>query len=205
MSKRTSHAASGRRSRGFSIVELVVGMAVLGVLVGMGAPSMREWLANAALRSVAESITGGLQMARSEAMRRNTTVTFRVLDQGDVLWEVVDGSNTRLHFAARASSGNAAAVTVSGFINAGVTADWVKGAAFNGMGRAVAVSYGPGGNEVWDSNIGESVGFRVDLPASVLPPASTRDFRIDVQRWGAVRMCDPNLRPGLSQACAGSV
>lgn len=201
--RKVANFAVSHRSRGFSVIELVIGMAILSLLVGMGTPSLRQWIANAALRSVAESFTGGLHMARSEAMRRNTTVTFRYFDQGETLWEIVDGAGTRLHAAVRGTGSIASQATLRGFEGTGRSADWLKGVAFNGMGRASALSYGSDGNGVWDPTIvGETVSFLIDLPAVVLAPADSRDFRVEVQRWGAVRMCDPNLRAGLTQACA---
>ena len=58
------------------MIELCIGLAVLAMLIAFAVPGMRGWLLNSQLRSTAESIQNGLQLARSEAVRRNVFVTF---------------------------------------------------------------------------------------------------------------------------------
>jgi len=65
-----------RKELGFSLVELLVAIALIAVLVGLGAPSYQEWIESTRIRSAAESIQGGLQLARAEAVKRNTQVQF---------------------------------------------------------------------------------------------------------------------------------
>jgi type IV fimbrial biogenesis protein FimT len=65
-----------KAGRGFSLVELIVGMAILGVLLAIAMPAFSNWLRNARVRTAAESVQNGLQLARAEAVRRNTTVAF---------------------------------------------------------------------------------------------------------------------------------
>jgi type IV fimbrial biogenesis protein FimT len=69
--------------RGFSLVELIVGMAILGVLLAIAMPAFSNWLRNARVRTAAESVQNGLQLARAEAVRRNTTIRFQLVDTAD--------------------------------------------------------------------------------------------------------------------------
>jgi type IV fimbrial biogenesis protein FimT len=62
--------------RGFSIIELSVALTIAGVLLALGAPAMSGYLQNARLGTAAQSIYGGLQMARTEAVKRNQQVEF---------------------------------------------------------------------------------------------------------------------------------
>lgn len=71
------------RQSGFSMVEMAVTLAVLGILMAAAMPSMGTWMANARIRNTAESINEGLQKARTEAVRRNQPVTFWMVSGAD--------------------------------------------------------------------------------------------------------------------------
>ncbi len=69
--------------RGFSMVEVAVTLAVLGILMASAMPSMGAWMVNARIRNTAESIQEGLQKTRAEAVRRNQNVTFWMVTTTD--------------------------------------------------------------------------------------------------------------------------
>jgi type IV fimbrial biogenesis protein FimT len=64
--------------QGFSLVELVVAMAIVAFVMALAIPTFGTWSQNVQIRTVAESIQNGLQLARTEAMRRNTEVRFQL-------------------------------------------------------------------------------------------------------------------------------
>ena len=65
-----------RRDDGFSIIEIAITLAILSMLLGLTVPSVASRIGNARIRSSAESLLGGLQHARNEAVRRNRNVSF---------------------------------------------------------------------------------------------------------------------------------
>lgn len=67
--------------RGFTLVELMVGLAVLAVLVAKAAPFMGDLVTNARLRESGNLLFTEALIAQSEAIKRNTTV--RVATNGD--------------------------------------------------------------------------------------------------------------------------
>lgn len=67
-------------ARGFSLIELIVVLAVLAILLAAGASNFSVWMTNSRIRTTAESIQNGLQMARAEAVRRNTPIRFQFVD-----------------------------------------------------------------------------------------------------------------------------
>ena len=64
------------RQRGFSLIELLVAMSILGLLMVAALPSIGTWLDNTRIRNQSDSIIGGLQAARSEAVKTNQNVSF---------------------------------------------------------------------------------------------------------------------------------
>lgn len=68
-----------RRDRGFTLIELMVALAVAGLLLMGAIPLVREWMMNMQVRNAAMSIAGGLEKARAEAVRRNRDVTFSLV------------------------------------------------------------------------------------------------------------------------------
>lgn len=68
-------AASGPKSRsGFTLIELMVALALVGILLGAAVPNARAFLAAAELRERSEALIRTLSVARSEAVKRGTRV-----------------------------------------------------------------------------------------------------------------------------------
>ena len=62
------------RAGGFTLVELMVSLAVLAILVGFALPSFRDFAERSWLRGVADSVTQVIGTARTEAIKRNELV-----------------------------------------------------------------------------------------------------------------------------------
>jgi len=71
------------RQRGFSMIEIVVTIAVLALLLFAAMPGLGTWLDNTRIRNVADSLQNGLQLARGEAVRRNQNVSFWLVSLDD--------------------------------------------------------------------------------------------------------------------------
>ena len=61
-------------STGFTLVELLVALAITGILLGMGAPAVGAWLAEQQLQERADALLHALDRARSEAVKRGSRV-----------------------------------------------------------------------------------------------------------------------------------
>jgi type IV fimbrial biogenesis protein FimT len=66
----------GARTAGFSIVELMIGLAIAGLLLVLAMPSYSVWIADGQIRNAAESIASGMRYAQSQAVARNSAVAF---------------------------------------------------------------------------------------------------------------------------------
>ncbi|BEP72035.1 MULTISPECIES: GspH/FimT family pseudopilin [unclassified Variovorax] len=72
-----------RTAAGFTLIELMVGIALFAVLFMLAYPSYASFIRNAQVRTAAESVLNGLQLARAEAIRRNGNVQFTLTNKSN--------------------------------------------------------------------------------------------------------------------------
>ncbi len=70
---------TARRLRGFTLIELMIGLAIAATLLVLAAPNFATWSADGQIRAAAESVVSGMRYAQMEAIKRNVPVEF-VLD-----------------------------------------------------------------------------------------------------------------------------
>jgi type IV fimbrial biogenesis protein FimT len=90
------------RVRGFTLVELLVVLTVLGIMLGIAVPSFKNFIASQRVKSASYELSTSMLLARSEAIKRNTTVTITPVTTGDWTsgWNVTyvsGGTTTTLH------------------------------------------------------------------------------------------------------------
>jgi prepilin-type N-terminal cleavage/methylation domain-containing protein len=64
------------RQQGFTIIELMITVALIAIIAGIGIPSFRDMLASNRVVSSINEFHTGLRLARIEAVKRNDTVVF---------------------------------------------------------------------------------------------------------------------------------
>lgn len=69
-----THTSKAGRSRGFTLIELMVTLVVLAVVMGIAAPSFSDMINRNRLTAAANELVSALQVARMEAIRRNARV-----------------------------------------------------------------------------------------------------------------------------------
>lgn len=62
------------RSGGFTLIELLVTIGIAAMLMGVAAPSMKDFIANSRLKSHNSALESSLMLARSEAVKRQARV-----------------------------------------------------------------------------------------------------------------------------------
>lgn len=89
-----------RSQPGFTLVELLVTLAISAIVLGIGVPSFVTFIANNSVRSSAADLHSMLTFARSEAIKRNADVvltpTARAWKNGFTITTTVGGSTSTL-------------------------------------------------------------------------------------------------------------
>lgn len=65
-----------RRTQGFTLIELMVTIAVAAILLSLALPSFRNMIVTSRLNSVSAELTDAIGFARFEAIKRNRTIVF---------------------------------------------------------------------------------------------------------------------------------
>lgn len=190
------------RNRGFSLIELMVVVVILGVLATLGAPSYHEWITNRRVRSTAESILSGLQMARAEAVRRNASVRFELMSNASAACAA--SSTGPAWVVSRAAAAGLCDVAPSNTVDVPSAGDPIIIASNGGAeatastqiiganGRSAVVFNGLG--RISPATVGTMLAcIDVDVPTSTLSAADSRNLRIMISTGGQIRMCDPNV------------
>lgn len=158
---------------GFTLIELMITVAIFAILASFAIPSYQQMIQNTMIRTAAESIQTGVQIARAEAVKLNANVQFDFRGtQSD--WTVCvspaapgscpAGNNVQ---SRTKNDGSSANITVA----PSAAGPYV----FNGYG----VMTSPAG--AININVGNSA------------LAGSRDLRVVVGLGGAVKTCDPAL------------
>ena len=83
-------------NRGFTLVEMLITLTVIGVLLAIAVPSFRQITLNQGIRTASFDLFSALELARSEAIKRNTCVSVKPDSTWSTGWKVVDSANNTL-------------------------------------------------------------------------------------------------------------
>lgn len=71
-------SAAVHRQRGFTLIEVMIAVAIVGILAMVAVPNYLQWNARYQLKQATTELAGSLNLARMAAMNRNLAVTATV-------------------------------------------------------------------------------------------------------------------------------
>ncbi len=162
--------ASPVKRGGFTLIEVMVTIAILGLTLAMAAPTVTTWIQNAQIRTAAENILSGLQLARTEAIRRNANIRFTLAASGTG-WTVKAESDGVVVQSMPSNEGTR---------NVTVTITGTNDVVFNGFGRTA-------------TTIVANPLTRIDLDSSSLAASDSHELAVVIKDGSEIKMCDPKV------------
>jgi len=178
--------------RGFSVIELMVTVALIAILLVMTIPAYGTWTADARVRAVAESLTNAIRQSQSTAVARGRTSLFALTADPRPAVGSLPASNSPNWLAALNVLGGSDETRASlGLILQSTEATQhqvaISGPAlvcFNALGRQTSLS--ASANSLAAScTAADPAVYQVSRSAG-----TSRSFNVLVYAGGRVRMCD---------------
>jgi type IV fimbrial biogenesis protein FimT len=176
------------KTKGFSLIELLIVVVILGLTSSFGIPAFSGWIANAQTRTFAEVLQNNIRLTQAEAVRSGRQVQFFLT------------AGTPTLAASTSTSGKNWGIQSMSLTSSSTPDTFVQGGSISAGNAMINIAASSG---VLQFN---SIG-RLTTPAqSALIDISNangdRPLRITVSAAGAIRMCDPSkLRADAPYGC----
>ena len=192
------------RQRGVTLIELAVVLAIVAILLSQASSYFAAWTQNAQIRTATESIQNGLQLARSEAIRRNRSVMFWLTSTATPKpadWLVGCSTPVGAGVQPEAAGDCPGSHTTGGtptaynWIQRQLAADQQTALAQVTItpANATNVTFNSLGLVTTNTDGSNSI-TQIDIAIPSLPSGTARPLRVTVS-GGQIRMCDPALNP----------
>ncbi len=191
-------AGSRRASAGFTLLELMFTVTILGALLAIAIPSFERIMASRQATSAAQSLAASLRKAQAEATRLNRNV--------EVLMTTANPTSASVASATPAAPAAATAwmvrvqgATAADEFLAGESRDRF-GAGITTAGNLSSVAFTPMGR-VLDISGGAPVMLAAPRIVQFNHAAQSIRFCTYVTPGGSIRVCDSSAAPGTNAAC----
>jgi type IV fimbrial biogenesis protein FimT len=199
----------GAAASGFTLMESLIAMAILGILLTVAMPGFSTYSANQRLIGAAEQVYNHLQQARTESIGRGQTVYMNFSTDGTTTWTYgmsnVTSSCDLTKTAATdtgacrmvVSDGDASLDTGDGATDTGDLVLYrFASTDYSGVSMSIA-NFSSGTSQiVYNSLRGTSTSGRINLVG-----ANGKQLRVGVNLLGRVKLCSPDGSTGGYGTC----
>lgn len=193
------------RQMGMTLIELMIGVAIMALLIMLAAPSLTTFIQNRQIRSTAESVSGGLQLARGTAMSSNSQVMFSLTSTVDDTCALSPtGPNWLVSSSDPTGACGSGAQVIEKLSSAENTANTQIAATQNTIAHSGQIVFNGFGRVT--PNQAADIWIDVTNPAGGdcgTNSADMRCMRVVVSPGGMIKLCDPNVAYSqtFSQGC----
>jgi type IV fimbrial biogenesis protein FimT len=202
-----------RAQAGFTLTEALIALAIMGIMLALGLPSMSDWMQASRATAGAEFYAEGFKLARGEALKHNSASRILLTENsanGQMDWQVdicfptssVPCNDTSGAWSTTAASAGGDPEGANGFKSVFRAADALP--KISVMSHAFTP---PGNTDVYFTSLGwVDTGFaqrlgRIDLAPASAGAGNFPKSAVVVTLAGFATKCDPSVAASDSRAC----
>lgn len=165
-------------ANGFTIIEVMMVLAIVGILSAFSLPAFNAWMADSQVKAASEHYMSGIRLAQAEAVKSGQRVEF-------FLTEVVPTAG-----AATSASGKNWGVQSMDLLNPNQVEELIQSAVISGQYSQITVNANTA--VLAFNSIGRVANIAQNAQVDVTHPKSNDRLRILISTTGAMRLCNPD-------------
>jgi len=167
-----------KRDRGFTLIEMMIVVAIVGILSAFSIPAFNGWVADSQVKAASEQYMSGIRVAQTEAIKSGQRVMFFLT------------SSTPAAGAASSVAGKNWGVQSLEILNPSQVDALLESAVIAGQYPQISVAANVA--ELTFNSIGRITNIAQNAQITITHPQTSKRLRVTVSTTGAMRLCNPD-------------